>query len=132
MPVTASGPPVLIGGQSPGALRRVALMGDGWHPVGISPQQYEKGMQKILELKNQEYIWSLRINFAANKKLSSQYTGINGEPRLRLVGNTDEIISQIQEYQKIGLDHLVCDIRADTKEEYFEQLDSVSQIKKSF
>ena len=132
MPETASGPPILIGGQSKGALRRVALMGDGWHPVGISPQQYEKGMQEILELKNRDYIWSLRINFAANKKLSSQYTGTDGGARLRLVGNTDEIISQIHEYKEIGLDHLVCDIRVDSKDEYFEQLESVRQIKNSF
>jgi alkanesulfonate monooxygenase SsuD/methylene tetrahydromethanopterin reductase-like flavin-dependent oxidoreductase (luciferase family) len=132
MPVSSKGPPILIGGQSKGALKRVALIGNGWHPVGISSQQYDVGMQEILKIKNQDYIWSLRINFAANKNISSQYTGTDGGSRLRLVGDIDEIISQIQEYQKIGLDHLVCDIRADSKEEYFEQLESVSEIKNSF
>ncbi len=132
MPVTNNGPPILIGGQSNGALKGVASIGDGWHPVGISPQEYSLGIQKITQMKKSDFIWSLRINFAANQKIESQYTGTDGNPRLRLVGNLDEIISQIQEYQKIGLAHLVCDIRANSKKEYFEQLKSVSEIKKSF
>jgi probable F420-dependent oxidoreductase len=132
MPVSDKGPPILIGGQSKGALKRVASIGDGWHPVGISSQQYSSGMQEIIQMKKRDYIWSLRINFAANKKIESHYTGTDGSPRLRLVGSTDEIISQIQEYQKIGLNHLVCDIRADSKNEYFEQLKSVGEIKKSY
>lgn len=132
MPISETGPPILIGGQSRGALKRVALVGDGWHPVGISSQQYYAGMQDILKLKKQDYMWTLRINFAANKKIDSEYIGADGGTRLRLVGTNDEIISQIQEYQKIGLKHLVCDIRADTREEYFEQLKSVSEIKNSF
>ncbi len=132
MPVSPFGPPILIGGQSKGALKRVALLGNGWHPVGISSEQYEKGIKEILKMNKKDYLWSLRINFAANKKISSKYTGTDGGARLRLVGKLDQIISQIQEYEKIGLQHLVCDIRADSKEEYFEQLQLVSEIKSSF
>jgi probable F420-dependent oxidoreductase len=132
MPVSCNGPPILIGGQSDGALKRVASIGDGWHPVGISAQEYDLGMQKITQMKKSDFIWSLRINFAANQKIESQYTGADGYPRLRLVGSIDEIISQIQKYQKVGLAHLVCDIRADSQKEYFEQLKLVGEIKKSF
>ena len=132
MPVSDNGPPILIGGQSDGALKRVASIGDGWHPVGISAQEYDLGIQKITQMKKSNFIWSLRINFAANQKIESQYTGADGHPRLRLVGSIDEIFSQIQKYQKVGLAHLVCDIRADSQKEYFEQLKLVGEIKKSF
>jgi len=132
MPVCDKGPPILIGGQSDGALKRVASIGDGWHPVGISTQEYDLGIQKIMQIKKSNFTWSLRINFAANQKIESRYTGADGHPRLRLTGNIDEIISQIQEYQKIGLSHLVCDIKANSKKEYFEQLKTVGEIKKSF
>jgi len=132
MPVSDNGPPILIGGQSNGALKRVASIGDGWHPVGISAHEYKLGMQKITQMKKGDYIWSLRINFAADQKIESQYTGADGHPRLRLVGSIDEIISQMQKYQKVGLTHLVCDIRADSQTEYFEQLKIVGEIKKSF
>ncbi len=132
MPISNNGPPILVGGQSDSALRRVASIGDGWHPVGISSQQYASGMQKIIKIKKRNYVWSLRINFAANKKIESHYTGADGDLRLRLIGTSDEIISQIQDYQKIGLNHLICDIRADSKKEYFEQLKILGEIKKLF
>ena len=132
MPVSDNGPPILIGGQSDGALKRVASIGDGWHPVGISAQEYDLGIQKITQMKKSNFIWSLRINFAANQKIESQYTGADGHPRLRLVGSINEIISQIQKYQKVGLAHLVCDIRADSQKQYFEQLKIVGEINKSF
>ena len=132
MPVSDKGPPILIGGKSDGALKRVASIGDGWHPVGISVQEYSLGMQKITQMKKDDFIWSLRINFAANQKIESQYTGADGNPRLQLVGNVDEIILQMQEYQQVGLSHLVCDIRADSQKEYFEQLKTIGEIKKSF
>ena len=129
---TKQGPPILIGGKSKGALNRVTLIGDGWHPVGISAQEYSLGMQKILKIKKRNYIWSLRINFVANKKIESQYTGTDGTKRLRMVGNISEIISQIQEYEKIGVNHLVLDIRADSKDEYINQIKILGEIKKSF
>ena len=132
MPITNNGPPILIGGQSAEALRRAASIGDGWHPVGISPQEYSLGMQNITRMKKRDFIWSLRINCAVNQKIETQYTGTDGNTRLRLVGNSDEIISQIQKYQNIGLTHMVCDIRADSRKEYFNQLKYVGEIKKSF
>lgn len=132
MPLSENGPPILIGGQSKGAISRVASMGNGWHPVGISAKEYEIGIQNITSIEKRDYVWSLRINFAANKKIEPTYTGTDGGSRLRLVGSMDNIISKIQEYERIGLEHLVCDIRADSKEDYFEQLKIVSEIKNSF
>ena len=132
MPVSSNGPPILVGGQSEGALRRVSSMGDGWHPVGISTDQYELGMQKIQQFCRKDYLWTLRINFVANKQAESYYTGADGSPRLRLTGSVDEIISKIHKYQEIGLDHLVCDIRADSKSEYVEQIQILGKIKSSF
>ena len=132
LPASKSGPPILIGGQSKAALERVINFGDGWHPVGISAQQYASGIDKITGMNKRDFLWSLRINFAANQDIDSQYVGADGSPRLRLVGNTDEIISKMQEYRQAGVSHLVCDIRADSEKQYFEQLRIVGEIKKSF
>src|SRR5262249_31748130 len=46
-PVQPMGPPIVIGGSSPAALRRVARLADGWHPVGLTPAQFAAGVKQI-------------------------------------------------------------------------------------
>ena len=132
LPVSKNGPPILIGGQSKAAFKRVAVFGDGWHPSGISQQEYESGIQKITQINDRNYIWSLRIGFAANKKVDSHFIGPDGNSRLRLTGSIDEIISEIEKFEKIGLNHLICDIREDSPEECLKQIGILGDIKKSF
>jgi len=130
--VLTKGPDILIGGQSEPAFKRVASFGDGWHPSGIAQVEYESGIKKILEINERNYIWSLRIGFAANKKVDCHFNGPDGKPRLRLTGNIDEIKSEIEKFEKIGLNHLVCDIREDSAEKCLKQIDVLGDIKKSF
>ena len=132
LPDKKNGPPILIGGHSEGALKRVASFGDGWHPVGITSAEYEQGKQKITQLQNQSYLWSLRWGFAANKTIDSEYVGTDGKKRIRLVGDVNKIISEIEKYQKIGLEHLILDIRDVSSDEYMDQIKIIGQIRKSF
>ena len=41
--------PLWIGGSSPGAIRRTAIAGDGWHPTGLSPEEFSLGRREIGE-----------------------------------------------------------------------------------
>ena len=40
-------PPIMVGGNRPPALRRVARLGDGWHPLGVSPDGVRKRLGVI-------------------------------------------------------------------------------------
>lgn len=42
--------PLWVGGMSPPALRRVARVGDGWQPTGISPEEFRKQAEEIRTL----------------------------------------------------------------------------------
>ena len=44
------GIPLWVGGSSPGALRRTARLGDGWHPTGLSPEDFAIGRAEISAL----------------------------------------------------------------------------------
>jgi probable F420-dependent oxidoreductase len=41
--------PVVIGGVSRAAIRRAARLGDGWQPLGLSPETLEQGMATLRE-----------------------------------------------------------------------------------
>ena len=49
-PLQKPHPPIMIGGNRPPALRRVARFGDGWHPMNVSPD----GVTRRLEVLRAE------------------------------------------------------------------------------
>ncbi len=42
--------PLWVGGNGDKALRRAALLGDGWHPLFCSPEEYRAGRDRIRQL----------------------------------------------------------------------------------
>ena len=48
-PLQAPHPPIVIGGNRPQALRRAARLGDGWHPLNLSPDSVRKRLPVIRE-----------------------------------------------------------------------------------
>ena len=58
--------PLWIGGSSPGALKRAATVGDGWHPSGLSAEDYSISRRQVQELaaaagrKPSSLTWSAR------------------------------------------------------------------------
>ena len=49
-PVQQPHPPIIFGGESPAALRRVADLGDGWQPGLVSLQVLQKAVSQLKEL----------------------------------------------------------------------------------
>ena len=43
--------PILVGGNHPRALRRAAMLGDGWHPLFLAPEDYARGRAEIERLR---------------------------------------------------------------------------------
>src|SRR5262245_57652624 len=42
--------PLWVGGSSPGAMRRATIRGDGWHPTGMTPDEFAAGRDQIRAL----------------------------------------------------------------------------------
>lgn len=49
-PVQKPHPPVFLGGFAPNVFKRVVAWGDGWMPVGVSPEQVRRGRAALHEL----------------------------------------------------------------------------------
>ena len=102
--------PLWIGGSSPGALRRTARVGDGWHPTGMSAEEFSLGRQEIRELAQaagrdpDSLAMSMRVEVEVHGSPSSARTA----GRARLSGrDTGQMVAAIEAYQSAGVDHLV-------------------------
>jgi alkanesulfonate monooxygenase SsuD/methylene tetrahydromethanopterin reductase-like flavin-dependent oxidoreductase (luciferase family) len=119
--------PFLIGGYSDGVLTRVGRISDGWISYYYTPSGYAESWQKVEASaeKNGRDPKSLRkinivpLAIASSfeegdrivKEFTSQYmdlpknTGCTPDSAVR--GTIDDCISQIKEYERIGIDDLI-------------------------
>jgi len=115
-PVQKPRPPIWVGGDSPGAFRRVATLGDGWHATSKTPAEFREALP--------------RLRAAADKagrafdtiELSLRYT-------LRddlLAKGTQAVVDTLVEYKGLGLSHLLLEFRRDDLERMLEILDLVT------
>jgi len=112
-PVQPQGPPIVIGGSSPAALRRAARLADGWHPVGLTPAQFATGMQQIRAAANGRHVeGSLRIRTVVDRSLEAK-TGGDSAVQVSLDGSPAALRARIEEYQAAGVEHLVVSFEAD-------------------
>lgn len=97
--------PLFFGGNSGPSLRRAAKFGDGWHPVGASPEQIRNGVKKLEDLseKKMKLVLRIAVNFK-EKRIKER----EKSTRSSLEGSDSEILSQIDEYKKAGVTDLVC------------------------
>ena len=58
-PLQQPHPKIVVGGNRPPALRRVARHGDGWHPMNLSPEGVIRRLAKLEEGRNLEHYNSL-------------------------------------------------------------------------
>jgi len=102
--------PLWIGGSSPGALRRTATSGDGWHPTGLSPEDYSLGRLDISQQATaagrdaSALTMSMRIEVEVKGGPSSS----RAASLVRMPGDDPgQMIAALEAYQNSGVDHAV-------------------------
>jgi probable F420-dependent oxidoreductase len=102
--------PLFIGGSSPGAKKRAATVGDGWHPTGLSPEAFRSGRLEIEKLATeagrdpQSLTMSIRVEVEAHGGPSST----RAQGRARLPGDDlEQMADGVSAYQASGVEHVL-------------------------
>jgi alkanesulfonate monooxygenase SsuD/methylene tetrahydromethanopterin reductase-like flavin-dependent oxidoreductase (luciferase family) len=116
-PVQKPHPPIWVGGDSPGAFRRVATLGDGWHATSKTPGQFAEALGRLRKAADEarrpmESI-ELSLRFGLTDDLIAQ-----GAPA---------IVDTLVQYKKLGLTHVLLEFRRDDLGRMLEILELVTR-----
>ena len=102
--------PLWIAGSSTGALRRTALMGDGWHPTGLSPEDFALGKKEIGEIAaaNGRDAGSLTMSARVEVEVDGSAPRAALANRARIPGDDPALIrASVEAYREAGVEHIV-------------------------
>jgi probable F420-dependent oxidoreductase len=94
--------PVIIGGVSRAAIRRAARLGDGWQPLGMSPEALGQGIATLREEARACGRDAAKIPISIAMSLATSRLG-----RHALGTKPAEIIENAKAYASVGVDTLV-------------------------
>jgi len=116
-PRQPGGIPVWIGGHTEAALRRTAVLGDAWHPIGLRPpallhpDEYAASVRKLHEYakeakRNSE---DITLTFRVPMRVHPKGAKSAGGDRPLFQGTAAEVIGDVNTYAALGVTHFVFD-----------------------
>jgi probable F420-dependent oxidoreductase len=114
-PVQKPYPPIWVGGNSPGAFRRVVEHGDGWHATFLSPEQLRAGLDQLRAAAD-----------AAKRSFDTIEVSMRVGTKGPIPDSRQSLVDLLGAYKRAGLTHVVLDIRRDSLAEMLEALDAVA------
>jgi probable F420-dependent oxidoreductase len=115
-PVQKPHPPIWVGGDSPGAFRRVVRFGDGWHATSKTPAQLREALGRLRAVAEQHGRTLDTI------ELSLRYT-LRDE---LLAKGAPVVVDELAEYKRAGLSHILLEFRRDDLGRMLEILELVT------
>jgi probable F420-dependent oxidoreductase len=129
-PVQTPHPPIWVGGESEAALRRVARLCDGWHPIGANPaaplgpvQLAEKlaTLRRLTEQAGRDYN-ALTICYKVPVYDAGEPVR-RGEARRPFAGTAADVLADIAQFAALGVGELVFDFRSPRVEESLARME---------
>ena len=128
-PVQKPHPPIWIGGHSKAALRRVARLGDGWHPVGANPAaplrplEMRALLDDLHRLTEAEGRDPSRLTISYKAPIYDAGQGVDGGTERRpFSGSPQAIADDIGAFAALGVSELIFDFRSESLAESLDRM----------
>ena len=133
-PIQKPHPPIWVGGHSRPALRRVARLGDGWHPVGanpavpLGPEELRASLDDLRRLTEAEGRdpSKLTISFKAPVYDAGRPVA-PGALRRPFSGAPEQVAEDIALYSRLGVSELIFDFRSESVDESVERMEHFAE-----
>jgi alkanesulfonate monooxygenase SsuD/methylene tetrahydromethanopterin reductase-like flavin-dependent oxidoreductase (luciferase family) len=126
-PIQKPSIPIYIAGNTRRAFEMAATVGDGWHPVGLSPEEVVQTMETIPSLRSSDrFEVVLRSPFKLGSRIT--YRGASNRSMYTIQGTEKEIVESIQRFEESGVTHLVMNIISDSIDDYINSLGFIGKI----
>ncbi len=125
-PVQAGGPPIVVAGRKEPAMRRAAVLGDGWFPYLYSPRRYALSVSTITQVAAESgrdltgfgwYVWifvNIDVDGDAAREAAARSMGGTYSQDFRAMvdnvaaaGTSAEVTEKVQEFYDAGARHFV-------------------------
>jgi probable F420-dependent oxidoreductase len=110
--------PLLIGGNSPAALKRAAALGDGWYGLWRSPDHVHAAVAEInaFGIQRAQFEVSVRVVTRIGSPIP------DNDPETSLQGDAAAILNKIQRYSEAGVDRIVIEPVSTDLDDFLRQL----------
>jgi probable F420-dependent oxidoreductase len=132
MPLQKPRPPLYVGGNSEGALRRVARLGDGWHATATTVDAFGLGVETLRRFwkdagREGEPALSLRIPILIDGVHRPAVDMALLRGRHVIGGSPAAIVEELRGYQALGCQHIALEVSYSTYPAILETIDLIAE-----
>lgn len=132
MPLQKPRPPLLVGGSSEGAFRRVARLGDGWHASATDPEAFRRGTEAVLRFWQEARrdgvpIWTLRVPLLIEGVHRAAVAMSLLRGRYVIEGSVAKVVETLCNFQGLGCSHVALEVSYTTFPAILETIDILAQ-----
>lgn len=138
MPLQKPRPPLYIGGNSEGAFRRVARLGDGWHASSMNQETFRQGADAVRRSwkeagREGAPVLSLRIPILIDgvHRPAVDMSLIRGRGRHTLNGSAKQIAEELRGFQALDCGHVALEVSYSTFPAILETIDLIADMRPS-